>query len=185
MTWAHVRRSTRVAFAEPLEERRLLAGEADTTFGSGGLAYADIGGTLEPSLRRLRFDHASDPAEDLEGLTFDGGLVAGGGAFEGGMSQRSGVVETNLFERDVCRHRVDAGGGGRVEAAVQCRAGFVGISGCSRRVACGQRGGADWGSGGGGSSGGGSPAGGSSGGGSSWNQGSGSSADDLDDDIPF
>jgi single-strand DNA-binding protein len=45
----------------------------------------------------------------------------------------------------------------------------------------GQRsGGGDWGS----SSGGGSSGGGSSGGGSNWNQG-GSSADDLDDDIPF
>ena|SRR6187397_584796 len=50
----------------------------------------------------------------------------------------------------------------------------------------GQRGGGgDWGSGGGGSSGGGSSAGGSTGGGSTWNQGAGSSADDLDDDIPF
>jgi single-strand DNA-binding protein len=51
-------------------------------------------------------------------------------------------------------------------------------------------GGGDWGPGGGGpsgggSSGGGSSGGGSSGGGSSWNQGGGSSADDLDDDIPF
>ena len=45
-------------------------------------------------------------------------------------------------------------------------------------------GGGDWGSGGG-SSGGGSSGGGSSGGGSGWNQGGTSSADDLDDDIPF
>jgi len=51
----------------------------------------------------------------------------------------------------------------------------------------GQRGGAsggsgDWGSGSGGA---GSAGGAASGGGSTWNQGGGSSADDLDDDIPF
>jgi len=52
----------------------------------------------------------------------------------------------------------------------------------------GQRGGGgDWGSGssGAGSSGAGSSGGGAPGGGSSWNQGGGSAADDLDDDIPF